>query len=474
MNSILRKAIHVGAACALAFMITGCVLAPPEREVETAKLDHAGNAYRQRFADRELPELPSRPTWEEVLRRALVANGDVEAAYYEWAAAVARVQQAGGYPNTSLALGYQYTFSGERLKAWDRTSLTAGADTMQNLSFPLKTYQAGKMALHDAQAAGERFLAAKLDLQRQVLTEYFDYVLLAETTRIHRENVALLRLIYDTTRDRVGTGQQQADLLRAEVALRTAQDEVKSNESDLPQKRAMLNAMMARVPEAPLDPPDSIPAPRSIPGTDAQLLVAVASQNPELAALSRDVQGRQDALELARMRYIPDINPMIGFTGSIEQSVGAMIILPTIIPQIEGAIKESRSDLHRVEAMYRQRRFDRAAGVVAALYATRNAERQVQVFEREILPRAQQTLDVIRQSYTAGASSFIDLVEAQRTLLDVRLMIAQARVAREKSLVALEAAAGLDIETLGHATSQPSTTQPPTEAASTKQTEVSP
>jgi outer membrane protein, heavy metal efflux system len=442
----MKKMLRIGALGALMLLASGCVLVPRSWRGEYAELARAGEKYEKPFEKRELPELPANPEWRDVLRRALLANGDLEASYHEWAMAMARVQQAGAWPNSSLSVSFEYMFSGERLKAWDRTSVTVAPDAMQNLTLPTKTYQAAKVALRDAQGAGQKFIAAKLELQRQVLSDYLDYALLAETTRIHRENTSLLKLIYDITRQRAG--DQQADLLRAEVGLRTAENQIKSNESELAQKRAKLNAMLAREPDAPLPPPEAIPAPRAVPMDDAHLLLAASENNPELAALAKEVTGRRDAIELARMRYIPDINPMAGFTGSMEQFLGAMFVLPTVVPQIQGAIKEARSDLYRAQAMYRQKKFDRAASVVAALYELRNAERQAKTFEEEILPRAKQTVDVERQSYAAGSISFTDLIESQRMLLDIRLMIAEAKVAREKSLAELEALAGRDIETL--------------------------
>jgi outer membrane protein TolC len=170
------------------------------------------------------------------------------------------------------------------------------------------------------------------------------------------------------------------------------------------------------------------------------------------------VQGRSDALELARMAYIPDINPFAAFTGGLSQAVGAMVILPTTIPEIQGRIAEERAMLRSTEAMLRQAKNDRAAGFVAALFALRNSERRARVYETIILPRADQALAGARQAYTTGTGSFSDLVESQRTMLDIRLMIAESRVEREKRLAELEEIAGVDVETLAP-TTLPATTQ---------------
>jgi len=60
-----------------------------------------------------------------------------------------------------------------------------------------------------------------------------------------------------------------------------------------------------------------------------------------------------------------------------------------------------------------------------------------------------------RNAYAAGAVGFADLIDSERTLISVRRLLAQSQVEREKRLAALEALAGVDIETLGRRRSTP-------------------
>jgi outer membrane protein TolC len=324
------------------------------------------------------------------------------------------------------------------------------------LPLPNKVYQSAKIAWRDAQAAGERFAAAKFKLQQQVLKSYIDYALMAEQVRVQQENTGLLKLLNDTASGRLQAGGTQQDLLRTGIELQMGQNMLGTMQSQLPGMRAMLNAMLLRPADAPLPPPATIPE-RPLLANDATILAIGVSANPELKALAYEVQGRGDAIERARMEYLPDINPMAGFTGSVSQMLGAEIMLPTAIPKIRGMVTEARADLARMQAMQRQTKADRAAQYVAALYAMRNAERQVSLFEKQILPATNQVLDNARQAYTAGTGMYLDLIDSQRTLLDVRLTIAEARAAREKSLADLEALAGVDFETLKRAAIQPTT-----------------
>jgi outer membrane protein TolC len=455
MRSLILTTL--GVACAVA--VTGCVLAPRESAREQQKLDAAGAPYVAPREQRRLPDLPADPTWEDVLRRALLANGELEAAWQEWAMAVTKITQAGSYPTQPVELGFEYMFSAERMKSFDR--LTVDAGFMDATQWPGKAYQSAKVAWRDAQAAGEKFRAAKFELQSKVLTAWANYALQAERVRIQEENVRLLQLVSDTAASRVRAGGAQQEQLRADVQLRLAQNELGTMRATLRQQQARLNAMLVREPDAPLPPPASMPAPRPFPTDDAALLAAGVKNNPELAALDATLTGRSDAIERAKMEYIPDFNLRGGFTGSVEQFVGAALVLPTELPKIRAMVDESRADLRRVIAMRDQARSDKAGEFVATLAALRDFERRRALFDDDVLPLAQRSYDLARQGYASGTVMYLDLIEAQRTLLETRLMAAEARAMREQMLAELEMLAGVDVETLLNAsTTQPTTTQP--------------
>lgn len=451
----VKSSLLFGGLLLLSGALSGCVLAPKEAKDEAEEMRVSGQVYERSFEKRELPGLPPEPTADDLLRRAFAANGELEASYHQWAAAVHRIDQAGGYPNTPLSASFNYMFSGGGTKAFDRTSVTLGPDPMENLAFPLKTYQAGKVAFDDARAAGKRFRAAKFAVQRRVLNAWLDYALLAEKVRVQGENVSLLKLLSDTAVNRVQAGGPQQDLIRSETEYRLAENEEKNLEAKLPQLRAMLNAMMARRPDEALRPPNEMPAARAVPLDDAALLSLAATTNPELSALAEQVRGRRDAITLAKLQYIPDFNPFTGFTGTVSQAVGLGISIPTFLPEVRGRVREARSELREMLAMYRQKEFDQAAGVVAALYALRNSERQADLFRSEILPAAERVLELSRQSYAAGSGTFTELVESQRTLLEVRLGLSEARAAREQSLADLEALIGVDMASITPAATKP-------------------
>jgi outer membrane protein TolC len=436
-------------------LLGGCVLAPAGLSDEHDALDKAGSSFEPPVEERVLPELSARPDWHELLSRAFVANGEIEANYFEWKAALQRVEIAAGWPNTNLMPSVSYLLSGGGMKAWDRTTVSLGFDPMQNLSFPSKVRKAGEIALEQARESGSRFVASKFALQRRVLDNWLELALLEERSRIQQQRVELGRLAFDTATQRAALRGDQRDLLRTQVEQREAEIEFDRLQVEARASRAMLNGMLARAADAPLELGGDLPDPRPIPADDAALIAAGVENNPDLRALTFAVSAQQNALELARLQYIPDFNPFVGFTGSIEQTVGVSVSLPTKLPQIRAGIEEATAMLRRADAQLRQAQFDRGASFVAALYVLRFSESQAAFLDREVRPAAEQFMDSAQQAYSTGAASFVDLIDAQRVLLDVRLAVAEARIERERRLAEIEELGGFDIETLSARSSPP-------------------
>ncbi len=442
---MIKRILILGSAGLLA---SGCMLTPAGTSEHQDRLDGAGAPYQEPFAQRTLPEVPSPASWQDVLHRAFLANGELESAYHQWRASAQRIGIASYWPNASVMFGFEYMFSRESMKAWDRTTISAGFDPAISLKLPSKVKKSGEAALEEARAAGHRFETAKFNLQRRVLSAYLDLVLTEEKIRIQQENLFLLKLMWDTAASRVQAGAPQQDLLKAQIQYQSAENALRTLESDAKALRASLNSMMARDPHAPLILPGGLPQARQVASDDAALIALGVDRNPELAELARQVAGQEDAMELAKMMYLPDFSPSASITGSVSRSVGAMLMLPTNLPVIRREIDAARAMLQAMESARRQLAHDRAGEFVATLYAMRNAERQAAVSEKQILPSAQQALASSRQAYSTGAIGFDELLESQRMLLEVRTMIAESRIGREKFLAELEALAGVDIETL--------------------------
>ena len=425
-------------------VLSGCVFTPAEFETEEHKLEIAGRIYQLPLEQRRLPALSQPTSWSEVLHLALLANGELEAAYRQWEGALQRVTQAGGFPNSNLAPSFSYLVSPAGMKSWDRTTISVGFDPMLNLSFPTKIIKAARLALKEAQTAGEAFRLAKFGLQAKVLDQYLDLALLDERIRNAGEEVFALQLLAELSSQRVGLGTPERELLRATIESEFSKNDLAILLEERASAQAGLNAILGRNPHEALLLPPELPNPRQA-SLDAVLALGLES-NPELVALFHQHGAREEALDLALLQFIPDINPGFALSGSVSRSLAAMLILPTTVPQIRAAANQAKAELQQVRALSRQAALDKRADFAQELIAFRGSQRQLELFQEKILPAAKQSLELARSAYTVGQVTLSELLESQRTLLEVKNSLAEARIEREKRLIALETLAAVDIE----------------------------
>lgn len=438
----------VFAVLLLAWGTSACVLAPRGLDEERDRLHDAGPSFEEPVESRTLPPLSARPTCRELLQRAFLTNGEIEAAWQEWRAALARVTREATWPAPGVELGLEHMFSDENMTAWDRTTVMAGFDAMEALDWPSTTKTRGRAALEEARAAGERFRARKFALQRRFLETWIECTSLREDIRLSLESLSLLRLASDAAARAAASGGDEREILRARAEVARAEDELARMRAMEARAVVELGMLVGGTEPVSVDPPPGPPARRTLAATDAQLYEVAARENPMLAEWTREVAGRADMLEVARAAWLPDLKPSAGFTGGVSQFVGLSITLPTAVPAIRAAIEEARADLARAEALSRQARTDARATLTSELIALREAERASAYLETTLLPLLTRMSASTRNAYAGGRVRQRDWLEALQMELEARRAALAAAAAREISLARIEETLGVDLETV--------------------------
>jgi outer membrane protein TolC len=146
---------------------------------------------------------------------------------------------------------------------------------------------------------------------------------------------------------------------------------------------------------------------------------------------------------------MPDFSLSAGTDlAGITQSLSGMITVPLLRYQaINGAIAQAEANLKSAEAMRRQTGNDLAAQLITDLNMVHDADRQIDLIQNTILPRAAQVVAVVRSSYETGQASLLDLLESQRSLIAIQRLLANLGVTREKRLVEIEAITASSLQT---------------------------
>jgi hypothetical protein len=421
---------------AVSLILTGCTLHPRGEAEERRSALEAG----REFDHEQASPFPENATTDDMVRRALESNQDLQQKYWEWRAAIEQIPQD-GTQTTNLALfsGLGITNGSTRLGS---ATLGVGNDPMADILLPPKLSIAAKRAYENARAAGLRFRKAQFELRAKVLSAHADYALTAELARLEEENAQLLQtaVMVVEAKNRSGTGGQQ-DLLRSRNELDLSRNDARMLRSELPSAVATLNALLDRPTDAPLPLPQNMPPSRPLVESNDQVLKLLADRNPELAAEAREISASKERLKLARLQYLPDFSLSLNSDlAGVTQSLAGMITVPLLrYEAINAAVAQAQANIRAMDAMRRQTGNDLAAKVVLDLNGVRDSDRQLDLFEHTVLPRAKQVVTVGRSAYEAGQSTLLDLLDAQRSLVSIERLVANLQAVREKQLLELEA-----------------------------------
>ena len=428
----------------LLIALGGCTVHPKGEQAERSAALRSGKPFEKPVSERTAPSLPANPTPDDLVRYALLTNADLEQRYWDWRAAIEQIPQDGTQP-TNLALSAGTTLNKGNLSR-ERTTLAAFNDPMADIVWPEKLSVAARRALDNSRAAGLRFQRAKFDLRNKVLSAYYDYALTAELIRLEETNTELLQTttMVVEARNRAGTAGQQ-DLLKARNELDMSRSDIANMKAQLPSLRASLNALLNRDGAASVPIPPQLPATRPMGYSDEQLLSLAGKQNPELAALAAEIKGKDEGIRLARLQYMPDFSLSASTDlAGIAQTLTGMVTVPLLrYKAINAAIGQAEANLKSTDAMRRQTHNDLNAQIVMDLSTLRDADRQLDLFEHTVLPRARQVVTIARTAYETGQATLLDLLDGQRSLTAIQRLVATLRITREKRLSELEAIAGV-------------------------------
>jgi len=392
---------------------------------------------------------PLRLSRGEAIRIALAHNPTIEVAQRQVAQARSRVTQALALPEPDIGV------AGVGQRAPLRPHSASETDVSVGVTIPF----ANKFRLRGAVARGDLGNAEEsYRLQRQLVVfqtnQAYDSLLVALRHRQDLEEARRLStdfLAKTDARFNAGTAAR-LDVIKAKVAVAQAENDLIANERGVANARAALNRLLGRVLGASIEAADSLTIP-TVPPDFAQLEAIAMARRPELRGLASEQAGARASQRLAQQYFIPDLDLSVtrsrlyGSTAEYETGIG--FTLPIFLWQHQrGEVAEAKHRQFELNAQYR----DLAAQVGEDLrnaYATASTSYRQAVYLRDqLLPSAREAFRIASASYALGGSSALEVIDAQRTLLDAQTQYAAALAAVNDAVADLERATGAPLSTL--------------------------
>ncbi|MFU8848413.1 MAG: TolC family protein [Opitutales bacterium] len=442
---ILPVAFLATAACANTVLAEG---EAPELVSDPVARTTAGSAARPASLD-SAPStpasIPADATVDDLVHYAVENNPSLRAAFERWKAAVERAPQARTLPDPELS------YSNFVVRSTDRQGPMGRQRVAISQMFPwFGTLDArGSRAEQQAHAVAHRLEAATNRTVASLRAQYAEYYYVETAGAIFEQHRQLLEKLHEAIKGQYASGLAgRADVLRIEMELARVDDTSRSLRDQKGPVRAKLNAMLGRPATAALPAAQAWDY-RLMEETELRALSGRLQAHPELRAREREILAAEEALRLSRLRSRPDFMAGVEYLERRDASDEAMLMVGISLPIWRESYAAGRREARAMERESSAARealvLDLAARFEESSYTLRDAQRKLRLYDESLLPRAEESFEIIDAAYGEGEAAFLDLVDAQRELLKLRENRARALADQAQSLAQLNELAGRGI-----------------------------
>lgn len=372
-------------------------------------------------------------------------------------AAKAAIELAGALPDPSLNLGI---FAQEVETRVGPQKQKLGVSQM--LPWRGKRSLQTRLAEEEAWRTQEQREAQRLELHFQFKNLYADYFFIGKALVINQEHLVLLENLEKVVDTKYRSGETgYANLVRIDVEMDRFKDRIATLKDLAQPTRAAMNAMLNREPEAPIAYPqmlhDAVESDWLLKA-ESVIVESLEKTNPRMRASHHAINKADTARSQAALNRKPDFKLGVDWinTGS------------AIMPGVSESGKDPLVFSVGVNIPWNKRKYnalERVAGeqylasveaqnhlgnelaaqLKRAFFDYRDALRKIELYRDTVIPKAKESLSVIIMAFEHDVSAYLDVIDAEQTLLEFALSMNQAMAGRTRALARIELISGAPI-----------------------------
>lgn len=407
-----------------------------------------------------LAQVPERNLTNETSLESLVGevvsrNPVLKAAKLKWEAQKERPEIVKSLEDPMLTYGHFFRNVETRVGPMNQQVAVS-----QKFPFPGKRSLAESKAEKEALVAMWKFQALERELILRTKVAYYDLYLVEVSSKILTEELGILKSMLSAAKARYesGAGEQQ-EVLKVQLTSTDIERKLLDLEKRHETALARINTLRNAPQTTELKVKSSLEF-EKLPTQDAAFRVATGYRQELISA---GVEIERDAVDvaLARKNWWPDFNVGVQYT-EIGDSVFSrppddgldafMGFVSINIPVWWGKLKAQKREA--------EKRFEASQELKASIenevlsevrdtwYKARISADQLELYKTGLIPTAEQSFASARAGYQSSKVGFLDVLDSQRALLNLRLGQAMTESELGKSLAQLERSTGVDIETI--------------------------
>jgi len=446
-------------------LVAGCAVGPnyhrPTVQSPAAYRDLSENpqvqAQAASYADLPWWQVFQDPQLQELIRTALKQNYDLQLATERINAGRAQLAVTRSSQFPQLQGNADFSGGKEHNVQSKFNFLTLTADAAFQLDFFGKLRRATEAARAELLATEDARQTVILTLVSDVASDYFALLQLDLQLQITRETVKSQEDSVKLTKLRVDHGvATKLDVLQAQQVLDSANAQIPDLERQIAQEENAISILLGNYPQAVLRGrplvEQALP-PEVPPGLPSTLM----ERRPDIREAEQILVAANAEIGVAKAQFFPQIS----LTGSGGGAFGRSSVFSSLLSSqlgiwsygaqvsqpiftggaLRGNLRLAESQHQQALIQYRQT-IQRAFGDVSDALIGYEKFHQVRIRQEDTVADLQESVRLSNMRYKGGTTTYLEVLDGQRSLFSAELTLAEARGTEYQSLVQLYRALG--------------------------------
>lgn len=378
---------------------------------------------------------------------ALQQNPLIQAARYDVDAARGRSWGTWWLSNPSFSAEFEGVPDGQGLGAFGERKL----QITQDIEFPVNIYFRKKLAESDIEFFQTNLEQTQLEVTAEVKKAYFQFLAKRELHHLAQRNLELLREIASKARARYEAGEAaRLEVVRTKLAEAEAENLLRRSRSGVTASQAALNALLAKPADLALNPGDSLVYSR-IDVSLSEIKKIAMQIHPRLKARESRIAMAQQLHNLAWGSFLPQLE-ISAFRQEIDGNHNFYgmefgLSLPLWFPfRQRGQIQEAKATVQSERFRLNNERLLLESEIEAVFSSFQASQEEVRQYMNTLLQQAEEVHRIALRSYEEGEIGYLQLLEAQQSLIGIRQGYIEALAAYQSAMAELEKATGMTFD----------------------------
>lgn len=342
-----------------------------------------------------------------------------------------QLENLGGDP--AVTGGYQITMQVSQVLEWDE-----------------KIESRLKLASVSKNITDARFQVKKNEIEARVSQIFTEVINAQEYLKLTEQMLKIAQELYNSVVARIEAGKiNPIEQNRANVTLTSFKIDVDNARQTLSVARSRLAYITGLKPENLGNITSNfynIP-----PLLSLDNIIAKISGSPKLALFPLEETQRQAVIDVETIKVKPDLSVNGGYrifditkSGNFSFVAGVSVPIP-VLNDNQGVINEAKFQLERLQSEKSLLEYNLKSELIAAYTPMLISYNEIKAIKEKLIPQSERVFQDINQIFQAGKYTYLDVLEAQKTLFQIKSRYIRAIADYHKSITEIERIIGKDI-----------------------------